>query len=290
MTTVGPRPGPQGTGFGRGPDRPTDRGLDLATDRGIDPGRGSGRGSGRGFDALSDTARLPRIGPRPPAPPTPEPAPAGQRQPRSAEPAVASRPTIAGHPWHLTLLAGLAFGLHIWLYRNGGYSWHYFADGASLLFGQHPPGEAAPGGLHLYANYPQLQFGPVALLTAALVRPFADDGGWMVATGLMTLAGVLVLHLLEQIVYRVRPDLRAKPVAMRCTMLVGGGSFLLSWELLAVHFGHLDDVLALVFITGALAAAVSRRPVIAGLCVGLATDAKPWALVCVALLLMFNWK
>lgn len=214
------------------------------------------------------------------------PARRPQRTPRTRRPP-ARATALAAHPWHLTLLAGLAFALHIALARTGGYSWHFFADGASLLFGQHPPGMVPPGGLHLYANYPQLQFGPVALLLAAAVRPFAD-GGWMVASGLMTMSGLFVLHLLDNVVYAVRPDLRTAAKPLRLTMLIGGGSFLFSWELLAVHFGHLDDVLALVFITGALAAAVSRRPVVAGLCVGLAADSKPWALVCVALLLMFS--
>ncbi len=49
-----------------------------------------------------------------------------------------------------------------WNDRVGGYSWHYFRDGAWLLSHPSVPG----GGLHLYATHPQLQIGPLALLFA----------------------------------------------------------------------------------------------------------------------------
>lgn len=179
--------------------------------------------------------------------------------------------------------------LHVALYSNSGYSWHFFADGATLLIGGHPPGMNLPGGLHLYANYPQLQFGPLALLTAVAMRPVTTTGGWMIATWSMTFTGLAVLAMVEHLVRLIRPrdasTSRTTSRATVVTMLIGGGSFLWSWELLAVHFGHLDDVLALLLLTSALVAVVYRAPILAGVCVGLATDAKPWALACTAVLL-----
>ena len=73
------------------------------------------------------------------------------------------------------------------LARRGGIDWKFFSTGTSLLFGGHPhvitgitggagtagpaglPGPRPPGGLHIFANYPALQMGPVSYLaTAAL--------------------------------------------------------------------------------------------------------------------------
>ena len=192
--------------------------------------------------------------------------------------------------WQRLALVVFAVALQLDLYNNSGYSWHFFADAASLLVGQHPPGMALPGGLHLYANYPQFQFGPLALLVTVALRPFAD-GGWLIITWLMTLCGIGVLYLLEVIVRTVRPTVDENyHRATIITVLVGGGSFVVSWELLAVHFGHLDDVLALTLITLAALFVVFRAPIAAGVCIGLAADAKPWALVCAALLLMFHGR
>jgi hypothetical protein len=204
----------------------------------------------------------------------------------AGEPADGRPLAISRHWVQRLVLILFAVALQLDLYNNSGYSWHFFTDGASLLIGQHPAGDIAAGGLHLYANYPQLQFGPLTLLVTVALRPFAD-GGWLIITWLMTLCGIGVLYLLEVIVRTIRPTVDEDYRATMLTVLVGGGSFVVSWELLAVHFGHLDDVLALLLITIAALAVVYRAPVAAGICIGLAADAKPWALACAALLLMF---
>lgn len=131
-----------------------------------------------------------------------------------------------------------------------------------------------------------MQFGPLALLSAVAMRPVTTTGGWMIATWSMTLTGLAVLAMVEHVVRLTRPeDDTTVSRATLVTMLIGGGSFLWSWELLAVHFAHLDDVLALLLLTSAVVAVVYRAPILAGVCVGLATDAKPWALACAAVLL-----
>jgi uncharacterized membrane protein len=49
------------------------------------------------------------------------------------------------------------------------------------------------------------------------------------------------------------------------------------WMSLAVGTAHLDDVLALLFTILAIRGALAGRPVLAGVLLGLAVDAKPWA-------------
>ena len=188
-------------------------------------------------------------------------------------------------PAWITLVA-VAIGLQLVLYRYSGYSWHFFAEAAALLIGQHPPGDVLAGGLHLYAHYPQLQFGPLTVLAGVLLVPFSD-GGWFLITWFMTLSGLIVLFVLDRTVRLLRPDIDPNNWRTVSTMLFGGISFLISWELLAVHFGHLDDVLALLFLAVAMAAAAGRAPILTGLSFGLAVDAKPWALACCAVLLVF---
>lgn len=187
--------------------------------------------------------------------------------------------------WYRPALALWGMLLLLILYTNSGYSWHFFSDAAALFLGDHPQGDTLPGGLHLYANYPQFQFGPLTLLVAAALRPLSNDGGWMIVVFMMSLCGFAVLYLLELLVSMMRPDIDRRPRAKLLTMLIGGGSFLTSWELLAVHFGHLDDVLALVLLAGTAVMVVGKDATLAGVCAGLAVDAKPWALACVCLLL-----
>ena len=226
--------------------------------------------SSRGYEARANaTATIPAV-------------PAVRRAP--GKPAEKKREQIVPRRLYWTVLVCWTILLQTWLYNNSGSSWHYFADGAALLQGQHPPGETAPGGLHLYANYPELQIGPLAL-SVAVALGFFSPYGWFLVTWFMTLCGRGALYFVEHVARAVRPD-TASTRSTAVTMLVGGGSFLLSWELLAVHFGHLDDVLALLLLAAAMVCVVYGSPMLTGVCVGLAADAKPWALACAALLLI----
>ncbi|HEX4221189.1 MAG TPA: hypothetical protein VHZ97_02370 [Pseudonocardiaceae bacterium] len=218
--------------------------------------------------------------------PAPAPAPAAATEPTEPFLKPVSRPRPGSNPWsYRAPLLLWTLLLQLILYRNSGYSWHFFSDGGTLILGGHPPGLSQAGGLHLYANYPQLQFGPLTLLTVVVLLPFTAAGGWMIASWFMTLSGLVAAYLVEQLVWTCRPIDADTSRATMATMLIGGVSFLLSWELLAVHFGHLDDVLALVLLAAAALATAQRRPVFVGVLLGLATDAKPWALACAALLL-----
>ncbi|MBR7830642.1 hypothetical protein KDK95_30350 [Actinospica sp. MGRD01-02] len=183
-------------------------------------------------------------------------------------------------------LAILAVWSGVWaLYFSvtGGFSWHYFVQGSTLLFHGAQPGQPA-GGLDLYANYPQLQIGPVTFALAEVLRQLGGGAGVHAAEAFMTVLGLLVLYCLERIAEAMRPEL-TRTRRLDRTMLFGGGIFMIGWTDLSVGIGHLDDVLALTLVTLAVWALTANIPTLAGLCLGLSVDSKPWALVFLALIL-----
>jgi hypothetical protein len=156
--------------------------------------------------------------------------------------------------------------------RGAGGSWHYFAQGSRLLFGDER-GE----GLHLYASHPELQIGPLTFLVA---RPFQLLGpmqGRVLAVLLMSLTGPPLLAALWRLV--------PAPVHRPSRLLVAGLLFLPVWQILATHAGHLDDVLALACGVAAMCALSSGNALATGLLVAAAADCKPWALAFAPLLL-----
>lgn len=158
-------------------------------------------------------------------------------------------------------------------HRNAGSSWHYFALGSRLLFGD-DPGQ----GLQLYASHPELQIGP---LTFVVARPLHMLDPWWqgraAGVALMSMAGPLLLAG----IWRLVPEPHRRPERL----LIAGMVFLPVWAELATHAGHLDDVLALGFGIAAMHARLHRHPLLAGLLVAAATDCKPWALAFAPLLL-----
>ncbi|MGW5475125.1 hypothetical protein [Streptomyces sp. NPDC004008] len=185
-----------------------------------------------------------------------------------------SRPARGGAAWHWWFLGLWAVIWFLADLHGGGYSWHYFANGSTLLFSG--SGASPAGGLHLYANYPNLQIGPLAFLGAWVL---GNLGGVVAAQLAMMSVGLLVLRLIEQAALARQPDLRSRPQALRMTLAAAGAVFLIVWASLAVHYSHLDDVLALLFAALAIRAVLADVPALAGLSLGLAVDAKPWALV-----------
>jgi len=185
--------------------------------------------------------------------------------------------------------AALGCWTAIWfafLARNGGVAWKFFIQGSLLLFTGHDGGSTKAAGLHLYASYPKLQIGPLAFAVAQVLRHLGPDGGIVTAELAMTAAGLFMLYAIERIALTVRPELALRPARLQRVMLAGGAVFMVAWAELAVEFGHLDDVIALLCAVLAVWAGILRRPVLTGLCVGLAADAKPWALIFLPLLLL----
>jgi hypothetical protein len=172
--------------------------------------------------------------------------------------------------WVALALWGLAWALV--LARHGGVSWHYFHQGGLALIDLDDP----TGSVHVYATHPDLQFGPAAMLAATVLSMLGPSWGMLTAQVLGAGAGLAVLALLADTAAHLRPLGTAR---QRTLMLAGAGAaFLPVWMNLAVRFVHIDDVLALLFVTTATALAVRRHPVAAGVLVGLSVAAKPWAL------------
>lgn len=163
----------------------------------------------------------------------------------------------------LTAWTGVMFLLQA---RHLGTSWHFFDLGARLLVG--------PQAAHLYARHPELQFGPVATLFTLPLAALGPHVGRLVAVTGMAGTGPLLVRGLAR---HVRAPSRA--------IVVGGLPFLAAWTALGAGAGHVDDVLALGL--GLVAVhVVSRRPLLAAALLGLAADAKPWAVGFVVALLV----
>jgi hypothetical protein len=173
----------------------------------------------------------------------------------------------------LTQWTGLGAWTALWAWAQSnpsGLSWHFFVSGSQLLF--------HGSGLNLYAEHPELQIGPLAFLVAA---PLTILGGAAqpVALILMTAAGPFCLAWIAPL---VPPPHRRLRVTLATLVLMP------AWTVLSVRFGHLDDVLALVLAVGALRAIVANRAALAGLALGAAVAAKPWALGFIPLLLVLD--
>jgi hypothetical protein len=162
---------------------------------------------------------------------------------------------------------------------DGG-DWHYFASGSDLLFGRHPAGMPYPGGLHLYANYPEYQIGPLALALAGFFRLVGGGHGHLVAQACMCAAGPGVVYAVERgaVLSRRLRSVQDEPW-LGLAVLGGGLVFIRSWTDVAGPIAHVDDVIALAAAAGAVWAVAARRPVWAGIAVGIAIAAKPWGVL-----------
>ena len=170
------------------------------------------------------------------------------------------------------------------LARHGGIAWIFFVKGSALLFTGNYNGHNRPGFLHLYASYPGFQIGPLAFGVAQVIRnvvpgqPVGPYQGVVLAQLIMSAMGLLTLAVIRRIALTARPEL-ARRRDFRLTFLAGGAVFMVAWMELAVAYGHLDDSAALLLACVAVLAAIRGHPVLTGLAVGLAADAKPWALI-----------
>jgi hypothetical protein len=186
------------------------------------------------------------------------------------------------------VLAGWAAVWFVILAHHGGIAWKFFVQGTDLLFTGHDGGSTTPAGLHLFATYPQLQIGPVAYPIAQVLREIGPDNGLVAAEIFMTILGLAVFAMAQRIVMLARPELvrpelgrpelAGMPGRLRAALLVAGAFFVITWQELAVGYGHLDDSLALTFVVAAAWACLTGRMAVCGALIGLAGASKPWAL------------
>jgi hypothetical protein len=175
--------------------------------------------------------------------------------------------------WHLTFALGVVIvGGAIRIMTDDGDSWGYFETAARGLFGA--------DGLHLFAHHPELQFGPLAVLVAEGFRIVGRAHTVLlveIALVALLMAPIIFIDRIA-IALHVDADRRRWCIALASLVLVP------AWLEIAVGTAHLDDGLVLTASLGAVAAVAYRRPVLAGLALGLAIDAKPWAVLFVPVL------
>jgi hypothetical protein len=174
--------------------------------------------------------------------------------------------------WHHGALLALAV-LCAWAYgAHRGQSWHYFAEGSRSLFCS--DGLRACG-LHVYAEHPELQIGPLSFVVALLFTWSGEDGAEL-AEVVMTLIGLVALLSLEHDARRSADSIGRKRLQRR--VLLAGLVFVPAWVDLSVRFAHLDDVLALAFTALAVRCVVRGQATSVGILLALATLSKPWAI------------
>lgn len=164
--------------------------------------------------------------------------------------------------------------------------WYYFHWGSRLLFGDHPAFLDDPGGLRLYANYGEIQIGPLTLLLVTVLRVFGFAGSRVAAIVIMASLGPLLIWQLE-VAARTLRERDVDDDRIRFTVLFGGAAVLVAWGQLAGFWVHLDDVLTLAFGVFALRAAAMGRSVLTGVLIGLAIASKPWGIIFVPLTAAF---
>ncbi len=183
---------------------------------------------------------------------------------------------------HLILWAYVAYLFADRAFLRGG-DWHYFVQASDLLVGRHARGLDAPGGLHLFAAYPELHMGPLSVVLAGLFRLFPGDGR-LAAEVFMCALGPAIVLLLERAAVAVRGAVD-RTTAM--TTLAGGLLFLHVWIEAAGPVAHLDDVIVLAAAAVAVFAVATRRPYLAAAAVGLAIAGKTWGVLLLPLLFCF---
>ncbi len=167
--------------------------------------------------------------------------------------------------------------------RSPGGSWKFFAK-ASELLGARDRLTGGAVGLHLYAKYPQAQFGPISVLVARLAIFASPKHAVHVAQTMSMFAYVLILALVFNCIVRARTENEQKRALQ--VLIVAGVVLLPVWLDLAIERIHLDDVLAITSVVVAIWALIRKHPFLAALAVGIAADAKPWAVVFLVVLLI----
>ena len=135
----------------------------------------------------------------------------------------------------------------------------YFADRAADLFGS--------SGLHVYADHPKIQSGPITLLLAGAIESI-DPGGFVLVP--MCSAALCFGTILSLASLRGARD--RSP-----WLLLAGGLLLVGWWWYLALYGHLDDAVVLFLAAIALVAIQRGGHVGAAVAVGVMLAVKPWA-------------
>lgn len=155
--------------------------------------------------------------------------------------------------------------------KAAGMSWHYLVTGVHVLL--------SPHAASLYARHPELQMGPLTFILGALFVVVLPGLLGKVAGMLFMLAvGVVITQQVGTLMHL--PDRRAER-----RWFIASALGLIAWSEVAVHWGHLDDAMALLAAVVGVRLARNGTWVWAALAFAVAVDFKPWILPAVGLLM-----
>jgi hypothetical protein len=149
-------------------------------------------------------------------------------------------------------------------------AWHYFDDAAHHLIDEPESG----GRLGVYANHPEYQFGPLAILIASPFAFLPDAIDEHAAMAFGSALGVLAVAAIADMTRRVDP-IAGHRVSL-AHGAVGFAALTLVWSDISVRTAHIDDAVVLAATAGALAATMRRMPWIAAGLLSVAAATKPW--------------
>jgi hypothetical protein len=181
--------------------------------------------------------------------------------------------------WGLVVVAAVV--LLVQLPGSHATGWHFFELAADLLTGNGPPGDR--GGLRLYGDHPELQFGPLSILVALPFTLLGSEGGEVAVMVAGSLLGLGVVRLVLVVLSGSTPP-TARPFD-RPTVRewVIGIVLVIVWGDIAVRTTHVDDAIALAAIAAGLVAVRRGQAIPATLLLAVAAAAKPWAVMFVPL-------
>ena len=161
-------------------------------------------------------------------------------------------------------------------------AWHFFHDSSRLLIGDGPPGEA--GGLRLYGDHPEFQFGPLSIGFAVPFSLMGYMAGSWAAMIVASAAGLIAFALVVDTVERLRPGFGAQVRPL--VLLASGTTVIVTWGDVAVRTAHIDDAIALVAIAAAVRWCACGQSWACVLALAVAAAAKPWAIMFAPLALL----
>ena len=150
-------------------------------------------------------------------------------------------------------------------------AWHFFEDATDLLFSG-----SAGGGLGLYGERPDLQFGPVSILAAVPFTLLGSLGSWA-AMVFFSALGVGVVWLLRRALGMLGTGRSWNE--WHLADLLAGGLFVVVWGDVAVRTAHIDDAITLAAAAAGVLAIARGRPGWVVVALAVAGAAKPWGLI-----------
>jgi hypothetical protein len=168
----------------------------------------------------------------------------------------------------LTLAATSALVLIVQIPLPHATAWHFFEEATELLLSDRA--------LQLYAARPDLQFGPLSIVTALPFTALGNLGSWVAMMG-FSAVGIGVVWVLADSVRRFRPPLDQH--AFGRAVLFGGMLFVVVWGDVAVRTAHIDDAVTIAATAAAVGAVFRGHPWWAVVGLAVAGAAKPWGLI-----------